>query len=334
MGWCIGVHHGRVNAIATNHATQGDDAIGDPFGKGDHVGHHAEQIGCKRGAHATKTGDDFIEHQQDAVLVANLAQALQIALGWDVPTGAASHGLDKDGRHIARVVQGQDALLQIQQRVFCPHRQLVLHISVVHGVVDKAHVIDARQHGRAKHFAVARDAANAHAAQTHPVVAALATDEHLAVALTTGAVVGQRQFHSGVCCFRTGTAKQHFVQIARGEFGDALRGFKRAVGAKLKRGGVVQAAQLLVNGFVDRLDVVARHHAPQAGNTVQHLLALLGGEVHAIGTHHDARRLVELTIRGEGQPKMVHRNGGWVHENAPWVMSFSLAVCSFDSVKA
>ena len=111
-------------------------------------------------------------------------------------------------------MQGQDALLHIQQRVFCPHRQLVLHISVVHGVVDKAHVIDARQHGRAKHFAVPRDTTNAHAAQAHPVVAALATDEHLSVALTTGTVVGQCQFHGRVCCFRAGTAKQHFVQIA------------------------------------------------------------------------------------------------------------------------
>ena len=131
-------------------------------------------------------------------------------------------------------------------------------------IVDESHVIDARQHGCAKHFAVARDAANAHAAQAHPVVAALATDEHLAVALTSGTVVGQCQFHGRVCGFRAGTAKQHFVQIARGEFGDALRGFKGAVGAKLKCSGVVQATQLLVNGVIDGLDVVSRHHAPQA----------------------------------------------------------------------
>ena len=203
-----------MNAIATNHATQGDDPIGDPFGKGDHVGHHAKQIGSKRRPHTAKAGDDFIEHQQNAVLVANVAQALQIALGWDVPTGAACHWLDKNGRHIARVVQGQDALLQIQQRIFFPHRQLVLHIGMLNRIVDESHVIDARQHGCAKHFAVARDAANAHAAQAHPVVAALATDEHLSVALTTGTVVGQCQFHGRVCCFRAGTAKQHFVQIA------------------------------------------------------------------------------------------------------------------------
>ena len=43
--------------------------------------------------------------------------------------------------------------------------------------VDEPQVVHARQQGRAKHLAVGRNAAHAHAAKTHAVVAALTADD-------------------------------------------------------------------------------------------------------------------------------------------------------------
>jgi hypothetical protein len=52
-----------------------------------------------------------------------------------------------------------------------PHGLLVVDVRVVHRVVDEAHVVDARQQRGAEHLAVGRDAAHAHAAEAHAVVA-------------------------------------------------------------------------------------------------------------------------------------------------------------------
>ena len=104
-------------------------------------------------------------------------------------------------------MQRQDAIFQFCQNIFLPLRLGTVDIGMacmfrVQGIMDKAHVVHARQQCRAIGFAVGRNAAHTHAAKTHPVVAALASDKHIAVAFPTGAVVGQREFERCVCRFR------------------------------------------------------------------------------------------------------------------------------------
>ena len=70
-----------------HHTAQRNDTIGDTFGEVEHVGDHAVVIGAKVGAHAAKACDDFVKDQQDAVLVANVTQALEVTLGRQVPAG-------------------------------------------------------------------------------------------------------------------------------------------------------------------------------------------------------------------------------------------------------
>jgi hypothetical protein len=197
-------------------------------------------------------------------------------------------------------VQRQDARLELDQRVFGPHRLLVVDVGVVHRVVNEAHVVHARQEGRAEHLAVARDAAHRHAAEAHAVVALLAADEHVAVALAARAVVGQRHLHRGVGGLAARVAEQHLVEVARGQRGNALGGLEGAVVADLEGGGVVERVELLLDGLVDRLAVVARAHAPQRGDAVDHLLAVVGGELHAVGRHENARvfRKWRLGVKG------------------------------------
>ena len=108
-------------------------------------------------------------------------------------------------------MQRQDAVFQLQQDVFLPHRLHTVDIRLVYRVMDKAHVVNPWQQRGAIHLAVRRNAAHAHAAKAHTVVAALASDKHIAVALTARPVVGQRHFQRGVRRFRTRIAKQHLV---------------------------------------------------------------------------------------------------------------------------
>ncbi|MNS81773.1 hypothetical protein D3C72_1154950 [compost metagenome] len=302
----VGLHHRVVELVAADHAAQRNHAVGHALGEVQHVGHHAEIVRREVGAHAPEAGDDLVEDQQDAVLVADLAQALQIALRRQVPAGRTGHRLHDDRGHVARVVQRQDAGFELDQRVFGPHRLRVVDVGMVHRVVDEAHVVHARQKGRAEHLAVARNAAHRHAAEAHAVVALLAADEHVAVALAARAVVGQRHLHRGVGGLGARVAEQHLVQVARGQRGDHFGRLEGLVVADLEGGGVVQRVQLLLDRLVDRLAVVARAHAPQRGDAVDHLLAVVRGERHAVGRHENPRVLLEMAVGREGQPLVVH----------------------------
>ena len=104
-------HHRVVQMASANHATERDHAIGHALGEVQHIGHDAKIVCGKVGAQAAKTGDDLVKNQQNAVLVANLAQTLQIAFGRQVPASTARHRLHHDRCNVAGVMQGQDAVL-------------------------------------------------------------------------------------------------------------------------------------------------------------------------------------------------------------------------------
>ena len=59
--------------------TAGHGGVSQALGAGDHVGGDIELIGGEGAAESAEAGDDLVEDQQDIVLVADLAQALQVA---------------------------------------------------------------------------------------------------------------------------------------------------------------------------------------------------------------------------------------------------------------
>ena len=250
--------------------------------------------------------------------VADLAQPFQVALGRQIPAGAASHRLDNDGRHIARVVQRQDAVFQLQQQVFPPLGLDPVDIGVtgmfgMQRIVNKAQVVHARQQCRAESLAVGRNAAHAHAAEAHAVVAALAAYEDIAVAFAARAVPGQRQLQRRIRRLRARIAKQHPVQVAGGHGSDHVSGLEGLVVAGLKGGGVIQCVELLFDRLLDRLAVVPRRHAPQAGDAVEHLPAVVGCKVHAVGSDKNTRVVLEAAVRREGEPLVLHVETWMLH---------------------
>ena len=214
-------------------------------------------------------------------------------------------------------MQHQDAVFQLQQRVFGPHRLFVVDVGVVHRVMDEAHVVHTWQQLRAISLAVGGQAPHAHAAKVDAVVTLFSTDENVAVAFAPRAVVGQCHFQGRIGRFRARIAKQHLVQVTRRHGGNHFCGLESLVVAGLKSGGVVQCVQLLLDGLVDRLAVVACSHAPQAGDAVEDFFAVVGGEVHALGSHKHTRVLLEAAVGREGQPLVVHVQVGMGHGKTP-----------------
>ena len=180
-----------------------------------------------------------------------------------------------------------------------------MDISVVDRVVDESQMVHMRQHGRTEPLAVTTNAAHTHATETYAVVAAFAAYENAALTLAARTVVSQGDLHGCVSGFRAGGAEKHLAQVARGECGNHVCGFKRAVIAKLKRRGIVQRLQLLVYGLVDFAPVMSCAHTPQTGYAVQYFAAVCCREIHAIGGGEHTGGKVEIFVRRERQPQIV-----------------------------
>ena len=181
---------------------------------------------------------------------------------------------------------------------------------MVHWVVNEAHVVNTGQQLGTIDFAVGGQTAHTHAAKVHAVVALFSSNEDIAVAFPAGSVVGQGDLQGGVGGFRTRVAKKHLVQIARAQIGNHLCGLKGLVVADLKGRGVVEGVELFFDGFGNGPAVVTRAHTPQARNAIDHLTAIVGGEVNALSGHENARLLLEMAIACEGQPLVLHVEGG------------------------
>ena len=81
-----------------------------PLARRHDVGHDVEIVGAERRAEPAEAGDHLVEDQQDAVLLGDLAQLLEIALGRDQHARRAGHRLDDHRRDGRGIVQRDDPL--------------------------------------------------------------------------------------------------------------------------------------------------------------------------------------------------------------------------------
>src|SRR3569833_1240946 len=75
------LHEGLIDTLLHDYAAHGHAAVRESLRPRDDVGCDAKFLRRKRGAGAAEAGDDFVKYEKNAVLVADLANALQVALG-------------------------------------------------------------------------------------------------------------------------------------------------------------------------------------------------------------------------------------------------------------
>ncbi|MNT12516.1 hypothetical protein D3C72_1474460 [compost metagenome] len=189
------LHEGIVDVLLHQRRAHRDGAVRQALGAGDDVRLDAEVRRGKRAIDAAEGADHFIEYQQDAVRVADLAQLLQVALGRNDHAGGSGHRLHDDGGDRRRVMQGDDALQRVGQMgspIGLPAR--IGHLVAVVGVGQVVHVRQQIAEG----LAVACDAGHRQAAEAHAVVGAFPSDQPDPLALASRAVVAQRDLQCGV----------------------------------------------------------------------------------------------------------------------------------------
>jgi len=292
--------------------------------------------GGERRAEAAEAGDDLVEDEQDAVLVADRAQALEIALGRQQHAGRAGHRLDDHRRDGRRVMQRHESLQIVGQ--FGAMLGHAARVRIARQVMRMSQVVDAAQRG-AEHLAVADDAAHRDAAEVDAVVTALPPDQPRARAFAARPVVGDGHLQRRVHRLRSGIGEEHLVQARRRELNEPLGQLEGLRVRHVEGRCVVEFGGLVGNRLHDLGTRVAGVHAPQPGDAVEDLAAFRRPEVHVLGAREQARRLLELPVRRERHPVRVHGVGvrralfgnrqhggidGLVHGEGSWNPAFSM----------
>ena len=157
-------------------------------------------------------------------------------------------------------------------------------------IVGVADMVDARQMGR-KRAAVVDHAADRHAAEADAVIAALAADQAGAGRLAGGAMIGERDLQRGIDRLGARVGEEDAVEALRRDLGEPLGEIERQGMAHLERWREVEVHQLALDRGRDLLAAVAGIDAPEARGAVDHLAAVDGGVMHALGRGEQPRRL-------------------------------------------
>ena len=266
------------------------------------------------------------------MLVADVAQAPQIALGRQQHAGGASDRLDdhcRDGRGIVQRDESLQVVGQFRAVLRHPARE-----GVARQVMGVADMVGAGQQ-RPEALAVADNAADRDAAEVDAVVAALAADQPGSRSVAAGTVVADRHLECRLDGFGARIGEEDLVESVGGELYESFRQLEGLRVPHVEGRREIHFGGLLCNRLHDARPGVAGVDAPQPGDAVEDLAALGRPVVHARGLGKHPRVLLELPVGRERHPERVHRRlhrgggrcglrrhrGGivFVHGFAPWM---------------
>ena len=298
-----GLHESLVDLLLHDHAAQRHAARGHALGERDHVRRNAEVLRGERLAQTAEAADHFVENEQDAVLRTDVAQLLQIALRRDEDAARARDRLDDHRRDVGGIVQGDDALLELVgelgARGRAPARECTREVVCV------AQVVGASEQQPSVGLAVDRHARHRHAADVDAVVALLPADETRTDPFAAQPVVAHRHLHHRVDRLRAGVGEEDVVETLGREGGHALRDLEGERVSGGERGGEIELAGLLPDCVDDPRPAVARIHAPERRETVEHLAPVGELVVHVLRADDHLGRRLEARIVGVGHPEVL-----------------------------
>mmetsp|Transcript_8222 Transcript_8222/g.23399 ORF Transcript_8222/g.23399 Transcript_8222/m.23399 type:complete len:293 (-) Transcript_8222:291-1169(-) len=261
---CGAAHDGVVDVLLRDDGAGGHHCRREALGRRDDVRGDAEVVHGKRSAEAAERGDDLVQDEQNAMVVADLAEPLQVALGGHEDPGRARHGLHDDRRDVGGAVQRdevQELIGEVRAFLGLTDRERLLldvegALKVIHGGDERA-----RELGP-----VAPDAADARAANVGAMVGLLAADKDRARPLPAAAVVREshleRRVYAGAAAHgEKGLGVASGLEVALGNqcLGPLLRRFVAHHEAR----GVDHLIELLLHGLDHRPGRNARRAAPR-----------------------------------------------------------------------
>ena len=233
------------------------------------------------------------------MLVADLANAFQVALRRNQDAARAGDRLHDHGRDGRSVVQLHDPL-QLVGHLTAPLR-LTAAPGLALEVLRVAQVVDAGQK-RPEQLAVRRYTAHRNAAETDAVVALLAPDQPHPLPFPAHPVPGDRDLQRRIDRFGTRVHEEDAGQPLGRDLRQPVGQFEGARIAHLKSRVVVQLRRLLLDRRHDVRMAVPRVAAPQPRHAVEQLPPVVRRVIHALGTDHEAGVALELPVRRKRHP--------------------------------
>ena len=297
-----GIDHRVVDRLVHCHRTHRDCPVGQGLGHGDEVRLHIKALRCKGLAGAAKTGDDFIEHQQDPVFVTDIAQAFQVTRRRHIHADGAGNRLHKTGGNAVAAVHGDDSL-QIAGQIGALLRfaQLIALVFLP-GVT---HMADVGQAAGGEGLAVAHHPRQGHAAKIDPMIGPLPGHKSGALGFTAGTVIGQGNLHRAVHRLGAGVGEKQLVQPLGQQFAQTLGQLEGQRRGALEVRGEIQGQQLLAHRFGDLGTAMPGGAAEQPGAAIEQLAAFGIPVAHALGADEQLRCALELAVVGERHPLVV-----------------------------
>mmetsp|Transcript_6419 Transcript_6419/g.10979 ORF Transcript_6419/g.10979 Transcript_6419/m.10979 type:complete len:328 (-) Transcript_6419:189-1172(-) len=203
-------HDGFVDVIAAGDGAHGDRAVGECLGHRDDVRLHAIALCGEGRAETSETGDNLVEDQKNAVVVADLAQTLEVALGRWQRTGGACDWLHENGCDIAATI-GLGHPLQIVGQLFAVMLGMAAGDELLGGVVGVTQHHHAGN-GGVEDVAVLDHSRQRYAADVHAVVGALAADE-TRPGLAARVPVGHDDLHRRIDGLGAGVGEEDVVHL-------------------------------------------------------------------------------------------------------------------------
>ena len=169
---------------------------------------------------------------------------------------------------------------------------------------------------RAELSLVQPDAAHTETAEVDAVVGLLPANQHAPLPFAAGLMIGQRDLQRGIDGLGAGIGEEDVIE-ARGHLRQPVGGLEGDGVTLVEAMGKIQRGGLLLDGFDDRLAVVADVAAPQPTGAVDQAVARHGRVVHAVGRSDDAGIILEPAARRERHPVGIEIVWHLIHETLP-----------------
>ena len=166
--WGSTVGHCLVNFVADPDSSEGKIPGSDRLGELDHIGFDSPMLESEQGSGSSETGDDFIRHKQDLILIADFTDSREIIiLRNDDPAGSLNRLCQEHGDCFRSFPQY--GLFQF----ICRSNSLADSLRSLEAVGIGRRDVDESGDSRFEHRPVTADSGGAHRGQRHPVITPL-----------------------------------------------------------------------------------------------------------------------------------------------------------------
>ena len=286
VGAAKAARRGSVHDLGTPHHTGDRHASGQALGHGDQIRLDTGMLEAEPGAGATEAGLHFVEDQNDAMLLGQLAQCLEKLRWRGEEATIALHRLDEDSGHALRRDLGGEQFVQGGQRHVAGETAIGVGVRGVKHLGGHAEIL----------LVGLAHAGQGGAEQGATMETAAKSDHRRALGMGAG------DFHGVLHRFGAGGEQRRLVRdaaVASYQFAQALHQIQvRPVGHHLEA-GMGDFLQLYLHRRQHLRVVVADVHDTDATDEIQVALAVHVPDFSALSTLDDQRVSGKQTARHE-----------------------------------